>query len=203
MAVYSIDGRPDWQQIDTPWEPQPIVWRASDSYQRTDELSAYVANDPTRTHLVREIAVHEPENGYKPGTVARTEQILEKTEEELRLLGKCGLASAEVAWHVFTTGQTVRTLARVAIINGISAEPWASRYGDKLQPTKEMPTPSGQDYYELDEGISAYLRIPGKRICDYGSRRQYRYGVPRTTPNSKPQFHLIDPEPLQWSEWYS
>ena len=113
---------PDYREIDTPWEPQPIAWRFNGTKRATDELHTQVA-DPNNTHVVREVEVAiSPVAGLL--TVEQTRADISLAQDHFDLLASYpGLAIADTDWHVFADLQgKTRTLARVEIIDGDKLE---------------------------------------------------------------------------------
>jgi hypothetical protein len=180
---------PNWQEIDTPWDQQPIAWRYSNSLLRKRALRT-LASEPTRpTHLVREVLVHDPETRAPATSVQRIWEVLKLTNDELHLLRECGVAAPIVEWHVFESSPHARALARVAIIDGYD--------------TYDYPPASSCEYAAYSswrQGIDQYIHTPGFRVEEFTDWEQYRNGVPRTEPHANSALHLVDVEPAYWTE---
>ncbi len=163
----------DADEIDTPWETQKIAWRHDCQEARHATLRKRAA-DPYATHIVREVLVHNPRTNTVARTISETEDVLAYTNNEFDILRTCGFMVERPEWHVFMDPkQQIRTLARVAIIEGVI-------------PARDI----------VDEMHSCYQASskPGHRLNDVYDHRQYLEGHPRMNPCSQ-GIHLVDIEP--------
>lgn len=175
--------RPDYRQIDTPWEPQPIVWFSTPFGTSRIELAAAAA-DPEATHLVREVHVGarflEPMLGTSI-PMGTTKDLLQRATEHFHLLeALTPVRVAPTEWHAFKgEGDRVHVLARVAIIDGMNAR----SFYDSDETFEEVLAPY------IDQPANGLLR-------DVDRRAQYILGKPRVASLGEPALYLVDIEPL-------
>lgn len=169
----------DYRTIDTPWEPQPIVW-GRDMAERGHDALRDEASIPTRTHLVREVR--------STITASKKEEIhayLALADEHFNYLE--ALTSVRVApyeWYILNDQDSrPRILARVAIIDGYSTltknEPQATEVREAIATYYSHSHPSG--YILGDLGITQFM---------YGNQRG------STQTQSSRALWLVDIEPV-------
>jgi len=202
VILGAADQRPDWREVEVPWDPQPIAWRYVSHSARKAALRREAAT-PGLTHLVREVltAPRPTESSllkiqrYEPPlTPTRAHQAIEDAITELDRLAAHGVAVPEVSWHVYTGNDRItRVPARVAIIDGIEPE-WSLEQGNSIPglPTASNVIPTWRD------SMRGYYSGTGYRIAEFDDITQYRYGPPRPYPQTPPNLCLVDVEPLQW-----
>ena len=192
---------PDYREIDTPWEPQPIAWRYLQTEPgislRSGGYEAIVAQaaNPSNTHIVREVEVAiSPVAGLL--SVDETRADISLAQDHFDLLASYpGLTVADTEWHVFEDEEgKAQTLARVEIIDG-----------DKLEfmnpAEREILSDEAREALELfDSGMKRYAKeLVGPPLVDIYNLYQWRFGVPRTqvpNPMAVKALHLIDIEPM-------
>lgn len=137
-----------------PWGDPLVVWReeiendidSDDPYRLFHEVLA----DPTRSHLVREIAVNIRVFNIpgRPQTIAQAETVVEIADKEFNLLESIGIEVARPDWHIADLGEDPPIiLARVPIVDGV-------------HPTKDGPSGSHLPFEalnELDSQLDHYL----------------------------------------------
>ena len=189
--------RPDWSEVYTPWPPQPIVWRTSNSSERHEDLHD-AATCPQYTHIVREAAVRL--GPHRSGSIDELEEGVRWTKREFGLLQACGIRVAPTEWHIWSDpNYPPKLLARVAIINGLDLR-------DHIIQTR----PAGANTYEdWKQKIKRYMgsRQLGKRLQDVDSPYQFIHGKPRDEALAVDlpedgDTYLVDIEPLFYFENY-
>lgn len=203
---------PDYREINTPWDPQPIAWRSEEndsdstiSVHRNDleridsssSLDAQVKN-PALTHLVREVLV-----ATRRGVIGLemdpddVQSDLTLVDDQFRQLEElAGFRVAPTEWHVFKDRRGLtRTLARVAIIDGNNRPlPDVKSFEDLAR----IPNLSPEDYelaFNYLTGVDSYFNgVRGNPLGDIDHPRQYKFGAPRYS-GSEDAIYLVDIEP--------
>lgn len=184
-------------QIDTPWEPQNIIWREGDSTSRESNLKNVI--DTGVDFLVREAFVQHQDRKYEP-TELSLEQVwdlLGHTDQEFELMRSVGIVPAPTEWHAFVDHEgTVRTLAKVAVIDGtVYKNPRVSGTSAE-EAAKEN---------EREAMVNEYLGLPnvGHRVYDVRRPSQFLFGQARNeelrmkhTPDAA--HCLVDIESVYW-----
>lgn len=179
------------------WETQDIIWLGGESENRTEQFNNWLASaDP---YVVREVQLYEYQpwitwtdegfmnRDYNP-SVADAWRLIERTEEEFRLLERCGIAVASTDWHVFEASERTKVLARTAIIDGIHLNNPANYASRDIENTIE----------QLKRSIAQYINSTeaGDRLCDISGLNQYVYGKPRQENQGQDRAYLVDIEPI-------
>lgn len=187
---------PHYQEIDTPWEPQPIVWRFVNSdggaMRRPSESMPYAGSmlekaihETHLSHVVREVRVMRDRLFSFSWPVATVEEELRVADEQFaQLESLTHLKVAPTAWHVFQDSyRNTRTLARVEIIEN------AKRGPRRLTTQKAVDT--------FDKAVNTYYAEGrGRLLCDVYDLRQYVLGRPRSNPLSEQALYMVDIEPI-------
>lgn len=104
-------------KLDTPWPSQPIAWRVRDREERAGMLEAQV--NAGYEFIVREVLVHSLTRPYDTN-LTKEENLATRrwAEAEFDLLRSCGLAVTPTEWFTFQDNESLRTLARTAVVEG-------------------------------------------------------------------------------------
>ncbi len=190
-------------ELRTPWPSQPVVWRASEDYERTANLRQDVAEG--RDYIVREVLVNHPKFkmnfnvGLSNLSRRKTKTVLRMADREFRAFTDAGFVCPPVEWHVFTDKEDrVRTLARVAVIEGVGLP--IGKYYSQMNEAERAELGRFEDMY------SDYLASPegGKYFMyDTESPAQYLEGQlrnPVLCAQLTPEVStcLADIEPASW-----
>ena len=190
-------------EINTPWPSQPIVWRAHDDVERTENLRTDISEG--RDFVVREVLVNHPRHRmvHSPylSTLSkrRTKSALRMADREFKAFTDAGFVCPPTEWHVFADREDrVRTLARVAVIEGTCL--FVAKYYSQMDEAEQAVRNDFEDQYKK------YLLSPagGKYyLDDTHSTRQFMEGQLRNqalsailTPDVSTC--LADIEPSSW-----
>ncbi|MEO6110092.1 MAG: hypothetical protein ABIP50_03735 [Candidatus Saccharimonadales bacterium] len=198
---------PDYREIDTPWEPQPIAWRylSADtmpqsrigSISRIDARANLVTQIENRhlTHIVREVDVsanllREVEHPF--ATIVSS--LVEVNEQFRQLEAFTSLKVASTDWHVFPDPEgRIRTLARVEIIDP-APHIYPRNSFRSTDPEREAR------YAALRSQLKIYRRHSvGQPLDDIDRPAQYVFGTPRSqkgSPLAHQAMYLVDIEPF-------
>ena len=182
----------DYREVDTPWQPEPIIWRDGRDLAHREALKAFTRL-PEPTHVVREVRVVDVGKYGTPHlTLTQIEDTIDRTETEFMRMISVGLNVAPHEWHVTQDmAGKHRTLARVAIIDGFKLSKHQTIHGIKSLPE---PRRSIELAYE-DMMERYYAQADEYELFDGHSKQQYIYGSPRGT--TEPQsLNLVDIEPV-------
>lgn len=177
-----------YESLDTPWVAQEIVWRYPSRTKRHEALRRQV--DSGNTHIVREVRVDKAYGG--PESIAHASSVVARTEEEFSLMRSIGIQIAPTEWYIFSDDeQRVRTLARVAVIEGMELEPIHQPH----LATREQRLLLADAMIKIDSYNN--LTNGKRRLNDVYLIDQYLYGSPRALEgNTNPELYLIDIEPI-------
>lgn len=199
------DTAPDFREIETPWEPQPIAWRfvAAATYNIRDKAAITLqVNDPGLNYLVREVQVVTRRDGDTL-SVEETLDDLQLVDDQFAYLESTSHAKvAPYEWHVFKDQQGhTRTLARVAIIDGKNVEyisKWSPLAGDPETVADFKTWTASVDAYRESHRLhqADVMRRP---LNDIHTPRQYIMGSPRDRSLARTaarSLYLVDIEPI-------
>ena len=184
---------PHHQEIDTPWEPEPIIWRDGKDAAHKEALEARVRL-PEISHIVREVHVADVGRfGKVDPTLHQVKDILSRTEAEFDRLIEAGFLIAPHEWHVTQdhSGRH-RTLARVAIIDGFKLSQHTNNTENALLSLAKSAVEAA---YEL-KMERYYETTPESEHFDGHGKHQYIYGSVRTQQLAKQALYLVDIEPV-------
>jgi len=178
-----------------PWPSQDVIWR--DDFAPPSIRIATLRKEISKglSHIVREVMIRDKHSTRENRAQSRdhAESVIAQTKQEFDYLRDCGIAVAPTEWFVaIDRTESVRTLARVAIIEGYDMEEY--RWDVPLSEDEQ------ERYYELQEKIGNYLKVgeQGSRLADVCYLRQYRYGTPRdeNLGLTSQAAYLVDIEPV-------
>ncbi len=184
---------PDHHVVDTPWRPEPIIWRTGQDIEHKATLMTFTQR-PELTHVVREVRVVDiGKYGTPDLTLLQIEETIDRTETEFARMARVGLNVAPHEWHITKDNEGKhRTLARVAIIDGFRL----SRH-QTIDGVKSLPEPKRSIELAYEESMEQYYaEVSEYELYDGHSKQQYVYGIPRTRPQAPESLILVDIEPI-------
>lgn len=188
-----MSGMPDYREIDTPWKPEPIIWRDDRDIAHKEAIKAHVKL-PEHNHVVREVRVADTARfRAEQATLTQIEETIARAETEFGRLSDAGLLTAPHEWHVTQDADGKhRALARVAIIDGLglSKRPLGCEI-DSLPESKR----AAEHLYETAMG-RYYANVQDYELFDGHGKTQFVYGDIREAPLGKMALYLVDIEPI-------
>lgn len=199
---------PDYTAIDTPWEPEPIVWRYTTpdatfksvtSHEERNFFALKAATDnPDVTHIVREVEVMT--HPSLPSMFRPVHEIVSSLVEiDWQFQQFEDLTDLKVPrrqWHVFSDGHgRTRTLARVEVVEGNDLIAPFSKESDADAETRAI-------IRDIKRQVASYRnQAVGRPLFDIEFARQYRRGIPRTeaaNPLAVQALYMVDIEPVTY-----
>lgn len=193
---------PNYQDIETPWAPEPIIWRYTTpgadyrsvkTHRERNFDALYAAgSDPTLTHIVREIEVmtHPYLLSMNRFVDDVAKSLVEVDDQFKQLEDLTALKVPDHEWHVFGDGAgKTRVLTRVEVVEGEDLlEPFAKEETAD-EATKDIIA-------SIKEQVRHYRKhASGRPLLDIEFARQYRLGSPRSNLATRGLF-LVDIEPV-------
>ena len=192
--------RPNFQEINTPWEPQEIAWQFFNGVRvSTNRYMQMQLDNPDLQYIVREVEANPRKNDPWNASIVETLDHLALADEQFRQLeALTDIKVAPTSWHVFSDKDGLtRTLARVSIVNG--GEDTYLRFLTTAAYSGDGHEDEATPWMVHAKRLKPYYdNAIGNQLDDIDKAAQYKLGTLRDTSigHGVKAIYLVDIEPI-------